>query len=148
MSSTFSVPSLLTVSVLPGAVGARPTAAQPGTGRGVALDPRAALQLLDEAASPAQWPRLILLDLHLSGMSGLSVLHYLNAHRQLRSMPVVVMSMSDAGMDILASDQHHAFSSLHKPATFEGWVRMLQALSDFWLHTAVLLRHHSAGATS
>ncbi|MFC4454280.1 response regulator [Deinococcus sonorensis] len=99
----------------------------------------AALSVLSAAEGPAQWPRLIVLDLILPGMSGFSLLRHLSDHPQLCRIPVVVLSVSHAEDDILASYKGYASSYLVKPHTFDDWVHMFQALLDFWLRTATLV---------
>lgn len=92
----------------------------------------------EEPYSNAPWPNLILLDLYLPGKSGHEVLHSLKADAVLRTIPVVVLSRSDAQPDVLAAYGAHANAYVVKPSDYSGFVEMSRALEYFWLRNAVL----------
>lgn len=86
-------------------------------------DGKAALDFLhnrgdyaDRKANPR--PDLILLDLKLPKVSGLEVLKQLKGEERLSDIPVVVLTASDEGKDIISSYQEGAESYLTKSALF------------------------------
>jgi DNA-binding response OmpR family regulator len=83
-------------------------------------------------------PDLVLLDLNLPKLSGHEVLSEARKAADLRSLPIVVVTSSDATRDIVASYTLGANSYVTKPgelATFQGTVR---ALGHFWCNVARL----------
>lgn len=89
----------------------------------VATDGKAALDFLynrgdytDREVNPR--PNLILLDLKLPKVSGLEVLKQLKGEETLRDIPVVVLTASDEGKDIIRSYQQGAESYLTKSVLF------------------------------
>ena len=86
-------------------------------------DGKAALDFLynrgnyaDREANPK--PDLILLDLKLPKVSGLEVLEQIKCEENLRDIPVVVLTASDEGKDIIRSYQGGAESYLTKSVLF------------------------------
>jgi CheY-like chemotaxis protein len=78
-------------------------------------------------------PDLILLDLNLPRMDGRQVLAQLGADDSLKLIPTVVLSTSDAEMDILRSYQLQANCYLTKPVQLEEFEALVECISDFWL---------------
>ena len=86
-------------------------------------DGKAALDFLhnrgvytDGEANPR--PDLILLDLKLPKVSGLEVLKLIKSEKGLRDIPVVVLTVSDEGKDIIRSYQLGAESYFTKSVLF------------------------------
>ncbi len=86
-------------------------------------DGKAALDFLhnrgdytDREANPK--PDLILLDLKLPKVSGLEVLEQIKGEERLRDIPVVVLTASDEGSDIIRSYQGGAESYFTKSVLF------------------------------
>ncbi len=69
------------------------------------------------AFTGAPRPGLILLDLNLPRLGGLEVLAEVKADRDLLTIPVVVLTTSQAETDILASYQLHANAYITKRRT-------------------------------
>jgi CheY-like chemotaxis protein len=78
-------------------------------------------------------PGLILLDLKLPGMSGHDFLRWLRSDPELRALRVVVLSSSDAIWDVNEAYRAGANSFLIKPADFEKFVEISQALNGYWV---------------
>ncbi len=83
-------------------------------------------------------PDVILLDLNLPGIDGHGVLNRIKQDLWLRTIPVVVLTSSEAESDIVRSYQEHANCFISKPIDFEGFLRTVRAVEDFWF-TAVKL---------
>ena len=78
-------------------------------------------------------PDLILLDLRLPKIDGLEVLRIIKLDPDLRAIPVVVLTTSDAEPDIARAYQLHANSYLTKPVEFDALSRLLKDLGFYWL---------------
>ncbi|WP_254764785.1 response regulator [Natrinema marinum] len=86
---------------------------------------------------------LILLDLNLPRLDGLTVLEALDEELEHPPPPVLVLSSSDAEEDIVKSYEKNANAYLTKPTGPIEFDSMAQAIEDFWIETA---RHPPAPA--
>ncbi len=85
----------------------------------------------DPGSSPR--PDLILLDLRLPRMDGLEVLRLIKENERLKTIPVVVLSTSDAERDMTEAYKNHANSYLVKPLGFEDFQQLMDDLGTYWL---------------
>jgi CheY-like chemotaxis protein len=94
-----------------------------------------AMQFLRRQGSYAQAPRpdLILLDLNLPRKDGREVLAEIKADEQLRSIPVVVLTTSQAEKDVLQAYALHANCYIAKPVDFKQFLDVVEAVEGFWL---------------
>jgi two-component system response regulator len=81
-------------------------------------------------------PRFILLDLNMPRKDGREALEELKNDPELCSIPVVVLTTSQAEDDILRSYQLGANSFITKPVTFDGLVEMMRGLNHYWCDVA------------
>ncbi|MED7929756.1 response regulator [Nonomuraea sp. LP-02] len=86
-------------------------------------------------------PDLILLDLNLPRMSGLEVLSEIKADPVLATIPVVVLTTSEAEEDILHSYRLHASAYVTKPVDFEQFIRVVRQIDDFFVTVVKLPAH-------
>lgn len=77
-------------------------------------------------------PSLILLDLNLPGRSGHEILQELKSDGALRSIPVVVLSTSEADRDVAKAYQMGANSFVSKPMEVEEFTQAIHGLQDYW----------------
>jgi two-component system, chemotaxis family, response regulator Rcp1 len=77
-------------------------------------------------------PDLILLDLHLPQMGGHEVLQELKSDPTLCTIPVVMLTSSQAPEDIRQSYALQANAYVVKPLELEHFLRVLKAIADFW----------------
>lgn len=84
----------------------------------------------DRSAAPR--PSLILLDLNMPRVDGRKVLQLLSDDHDLRRIPVVVVSTSNEPNEILKTYDLGANSYITKPRTFEGLVRAVRLIEDYW----------------
>lgn len=93
-------------------------------------------------AEPASAPRpdLILLDLNMPRKSGREALREIKSDPVLRSIPVLVLTTSDAEADVLESYNGGANAYVTKPVTFEGLVSAVRRIDQFWLQIVKLPR--------
>ena len=87
-------------------------------------------------------PGLILLDLNLPRMDGREVLAQLKDDADLRTIPTVILTTSEAEIDIATSYDLQANCYLTKPAQLEEFEILVRSIGDFWL-TKVKLPHPS-----
>jgi CheY-like chemotaxis protein len=71
-------------------------------------------------------PDLVLLDLNLPRKDGREVLAEVKADEQLRTIPIVVLTTSDAEEDVLRSYQLHANAYVSKPVDFQRFVSVVR----------------------
>ena len=94
-------------------------------------------------AEPGAAPRpgLILLDLNMPRMDGREALQEIKADPDLRRIPVVVLTTSQAEVDILQSYDLGVNAFVTKPVTFEGLATAIKVLGDFWFEIVRLPSH-------
>ena len=85
-------------------------------------------------------PGLILLDLNLPKKDGREVLAEIKAEPSLRTIPVVVLTTSEAEEDVLRSYDLHANAYVTKPVDFERFVEVVRQIDEFFV-TVVKLPH-------
>jgi CheY-like chemotaxis protein len=81
----------------------------------------------------ARRPDLVLLDLNLPRKDGREVLAEVKADEELRTIPVVVLTTSEAEEDVLKSYQLHANAYVTKPVDFERFVSIVRQIDDFFV---------------
>jgi two-component system, chemotaxis family, response regulator Rcp1 len=85
-------------------------------------------------------PDVILLDLNLPKRDGREVLADVKGSPELRRIPVVVLTTSQAEADILKSYDLHANCYIQKPIDFAQFVDVMRSIEDFWFTTVKLPR--------
>jgi CheY-like chemotaxis protein len=85
----------------------------------------------EHAAAPR--PDLVLLDLNLPRKDGREVLEEVKADRELRTIPVVVLTTSEAEEDILRSYDLHANAYVTKPVDFDRFIEVVRLIDDFFV---------------
>jgi CheY-like chemotaxis protein len=78
-------------------------------------------------------PDIVLLDLNLPKKDGRQVLAEMKADEALKTIPVVVLTTSEAEQDILRSYALHANCYVTKPVDLEKFISIVRAIEDFWL---------------
>lgn len=78
-------------------------------------------------------PDVILLDLNLPRKDGREVLKEIKADPELRRIPVVILTISNADEDIIKSYDLHANCYITKPIDLEQFGKVVKSISDFWL---------------
>ncbi|HMQ48104.1 MAG TPA: response regulator [Saprospiraceae bacterium] len=85
-----------------------------------------------------QSPDLILLDLNLPKKDGREILEEIKNDQSLRKIPIVVLTTSNAGKDILNSYDLHANCYIKKPHDFDKFFDIIHKIEEFWLSTTIL----------
>jgi Response regulators consisting of a CheY-like receiver domain and a winged-helix DNA-binding domain len=90
----------------------------------------------DPSDSPI--PGLILLDLNMPKKDGREALAEIKADPDLRQIPVIVLTTSQAEEDIFRSYDLGVNSFITKPVTFAGLVEAMKVLSQYWFEIVEL----------
>lgn len=106
----------------------------------VASDGVEAMAFLKHTGTHANSPRpdLILLDLNLPKMDGREVLAHIKENEDLKTIPTVILTTSDAESDIVKSYQLQANCYLTKPVQLDAFEALVKSINDFWLTKAKL----------
>ena len=83
--------------------------------------------------SNAPRPDLIILDLNLPKKNGQEVLAEIKANPDLKSIPVIILTISKADEDIIRSYNLHANCFLNKPINLNKFFEVVKSIEDFWL---------------
>jgi CheY-like chemotaxis protein len=78
-------------------------------------------------------PDLILLDLNMPRMDGRQFLSKIKADTALHTIPVVVLTTSDAERDMLYSYDHFAAGYIVKPVDVDAFVKIVRGIGDYWI---------------
>lgn len=77
-------------------------------------------------------PNLILLDINLPKLNGHELLKQLRANEELRYLPVIILSTSSSGEDMLQSHQNLADCYLSKPVDSKDFEKIVFSITKFW----------------
>ncbi|MEI7646050.1 MAG: response regulator [Chloroflexales bacterium] len=100
----------------------------------VVFDGVQALAFLHREGEYAAVPRpdLILLDLNLPRKSGREVLAEIKGDDDLRRIPVVILTTSQAEQDIIETYNLHANAYVNKPVDLDQFIKVVKSIEDFW----------------
>ncbi|MGD0106923.1 MAG: response regulator [Rhodopila sp.] len=109
----------------------------------VATDGVEAMEFLlrEGAFIDAPRPDLVLLDLNLPKMDGRQVLTRIKKDDRLKTIPIVILTTSDAEVDILTSYKLQANCYLTKPVQLDAFENLVKSICDFWFTKAKLPPH-------
>jgi CheY-like chemotaxis protein len=85
----------------------------------------------DPVSSPR--PHMILLDLRLPRVDGLEVLNMIKQQDGTKSIPVVILTTSEAEKDVARAYDNYVNSYLVKPVGFEEFSKLMNDLGFYWL---------------
>lgn len=86
----------------------------------------------EEPYADAIRPDIILLDLNLPRMDGRATLKEIKSDERLRSIPVIVLTTSEADTDIFKCYDLGASCYISKPVGFQEFLKVVRSLEDFW----------------
>ncbi len=103
-------------------------------------DGEKAMAFLRREGSYADVPRpdLILLDLNLPKKDGRQVLAEIKSDNELKRIPVVILTTSQAEEDVLKTYNLHANCYITKPIDLNQFLHVVRSIEDFWLSIVVL----------
>ena len=83
-------------------------------------------------------PDLILLDLNMPKKDGIEALREIKSNKKLKSIPVIILTTSSAEEDIIKSYDLGVNSFITKPVTFEGLVKVVKEIDNYWFELVKL----------
>ncbi len=89
-------------------------------------------------SSNAQRPGIILLDLNMPGTDGREVLEELKKDKNLSLIPVIMLTTSADERDVQDCYGMGANSFIQKPLDFEGFMKAMTKLNDYWFEVVIL----------
>jgi CheY-like chemotaxis protein len=94
-----------------------------------------AMAFLKREGTHAEAPRpvLILLDLNLPKMDGREVLARIKGDPSLKTIPIAILTTSDAESDVRKSYELQANCYMTKPVRLEEFETLVRSVNDFWL---------------
>jgi CheY-like chemotaxis protein len=109
----------------------------------IARDGVEALEFLRHEGTFATAPRpdLILLDINMPRKNGSEVLEEIRRDENLKLIPVIILTSSEAQDDIRRAYELRANCFVTKPADLDEMVKIVQAVNTFWTTVAKLPRH-------
>jgi len=87
-------------------------------------------------------PGLILLDLNMPKKDGREALKEIKSDPALRTIPIVVLTTSNAEEDILRTYDLGTNSFIVKPVTFDKLVEIIRKVTQYWLEIVRLPPNH------
>lgn len=88
--------------------------------------------------SDAPRPNLVLLDLNMPRMDGREVLAEMKSDPDLKRIPVVVLTTSQAEEDVVRAYDLHANCYVTKPVDFEQFMKVVRQIDEFWVKIVTL----------
>ena len=100
----------------------------------IAKDGAEALKILyrEDQYNNYPLPDLILLDLNLPKVDGREVLEQIKTDHNLKNIPVIVLSGSEAESDMTSSYNLHANSYVVKPDNFDDFIEIVTSIENYW----------------
>ena len=92
-----------------------------------------ALRRREGRYADAARPDLVILDLNLPRMNGTEVPAEIKSDQGLKSIPVVVLTTSEAADDVARSYQLHANAYITKPVDFERFRQIVHQIDEFFV---------------
>ena len=83
-------------------------------------------------------PDIIILDLNLPKKDGREVLKEIKENKDLKTIPVIILTTSSAEKDILRVYDLHANAYLIKPLDFDEFMKVIKSIEDFWFKAVTL----------
>lgn len=80
-----------------------------------------------------QMPNIILLDWRLPKINGLEVLKKIKTSLELKKIPVIILTTSEANIDYTNAYEHNANSYLVKPMDFGEFSEMMDKFINYWV---------------
>lgn len=90
-------------------------------------------------------PDLVLLDLNLPKMNGFEVLAKMKQDLSLCTIPVIILTSSNAEADVQKCYENHANAYITKPVDLQDYFGLVKRINEFWFSTVRLLSRSRQG---
>lgn len=90
---------------------------------------------------PTFRPGLILLDLNMPKIDGREALKIIKSDRDLRRIPVIILTTSNSEWDITNTYDLGVNSFICKPVRFDQLIEIIRAIGSYWFGTVTLPSH-------
>ena len=87
-------------------------------------------------------PGLILLDINMPKKNGFEVMQAMKADPRLRTLPVVMLTMSDRDEDVIRSYANGACSYIRKPVDLDQFHTVIKQFELYWTMISRIPIHH------
>ena len=84
-----------------------------------------------------------MLDLNLPKKDGREVLKEIKENNNLKRIPVIILTTSNAEKDIIKAYDLHANAYIVKPLDFDEFMKVIKSITDFWSKAVTLPPKHS-----
>lgn len=103
-----------------------------------------AIQYLEkkEGYEDAQEPDLILLDINLPKINGHKVLKHIKNHKDLKHIPVIMLTTSSDESDVIKSYENHSNCYITKPVDINSFLEVIASIESFWISIVQLPPKH------
>lgn len=78
-------------------------------------------------------PDIVFLDISMPKKNGIEVLQAIKADKELRMVPVIMLSTSNNKEDIVRAYKNYANSYIIKPIDFNKFVEIIKTVESFWM---------------
>ena len=106
----------------------------------VVKDGKQALEFIykDGKYANAETPDLIILDINLPKINGLEVLKKIKKSKDLKKIPVIMLTSSSSQKDINESYDNYANCFITKPDDVDDFLKAINGIEDFWINIGSL----------
>ena len=109
----------------------------------IANDGQEAMEYLNREGKYADkkkypWPDLILLDINMPRKDGKQVLREIRENKELKTIPIVMLTTSDQDKDIIESYELGVNSYISKPVRINEFIDVINKLEEFWFNLSLL----------
>lgn len=87
-------------------------------------------------------PDIMLLDLNMPGKNGKEVLAIVKEDEYLKDIPIIIITSSEAEMDVAKSYALHVNAYIVKPVSLQQFLQVVEAVEMFWLSVVKLPSRH------
>ena len=107
-------------------------------------DGRDAVEYLKNSCNGNQesLPDLVLLDINLPKMNGHEVLCFIKNTKELKSIPVIILTTSSSNQDIRQAYLNYANSYITKPSGTNNYQEIIEKIEEFWFSLVQLPSNH------
>lgn len=104
-----------------------------------------AIQYLEkkEGYEDAEEPDLVLLDINLPKMNGHKVLKHIKNNKDLKHIPVIMLTTSSDESDVIKSYENHSNCYITKPVDINRFLEVIASIENFWISIVQLPPRHN-----